>query len=534
MTQPTITMMQVPMPIAGTPNAPYFDKKNVRHFLQIIERHGANAGITDQDEFIPYVLEYCSDEVRNTIRYLPEFDEDESGKIWKAAKDTLIDFYGSADDVPSETEEDLKNYCREYSRKPAFNSLQEVDDYRQGFTQLSAHLVKRGLLSDNERNSYLVHGIPTVMIDWFIAQLPEANRTRTKAPTVSDSFKILQKCLKPDSFFRNMWNEEPTTLQSQFTTKSNQVSAKPSKTLTTPVPPPPSQPLTEFPQISDRFIEELSRQFTEMTLNQISVHMAQAHSTHQSPVTTNTEIQVQDRSSDFQVATATPISLAYNDQDALQGDVFAVSDLSVTGHYSYTSTSASCSLPQPWSTKGKSSYDIFQQESSFRIVPTTPTSSFNLRGTQFDDDDSPVHVKYPPSPSFDLTEQEQEQYGDFNYEDYQYDYNDSPVHLTSPPSPSFYPQEQEEAEYEYEYEYEYKADQDNYQYDYEDEVLTPVEGFGEEVTIEYQADTTSEPESVPEVDFSEVRSFFCGNLDSYTAENTNQSPKETASEFESN
>ncbi|KAJ7118332.1 hypothetical protein C8R44DRAFT_790584 [Mycena epipterygia] len=75
-TAPLTSILRVPMPIPGTQNAPYFNGKYLSDSLAIVVQHGANAGITDLDLLVPYILQYSSDRVKDYIRYSPEFDPD--------------------------------------------------------------------------------------------------------------------------------------------------------------------------------------------------------------------------------------------------------------------------------------------------------------------------------------------------------------------------------------------------------------------------------------------------------------------------
>ena len=275
-TMAQMTTLQVPMPVPRTANAPHFNKQHVRHFLELIEQHGTNAGITDNDKLVPYILKYSSDQVKKTIRFLPEFDPEEANKTWAKAKEALIDLYGASEEIPTQTLEDLKKFCRERSGRQPFKSREEVDEYRQEFTTLSAHLVKLKRVSEDERNFYFISGLPKLMMEWFIQQLPEANRVRDKPPTVTESVKILYKRLDTNSLHRSIWEENETTQnQNQFNEEGNLVTDKPLVTVMEPLPQVSvqraGQPST-LPLIPDSYIDDLSRRLTEMTLNRMSIH----------------------------------------------------------------------------------------------------------------------------------------------------------------------------------------------------------------------------------------------------------------------
>ena len=183
--------LRIPMPVRGSTEAPVFDGKGVHHFLCVLIQLGANAGIMDHDELVPYILWYSSDEVREVIRYMPEFDEDVPNKEWTRAQEMLISLYGSMDTPTRVTEENLREYCRSSYAQPAFASKQAVDLYHRGFQSLSAPLVKHGLLSPTQRDFYFITGIPEPLRDWYFHQVPESKLSRTNPPSVLESISYL-------------------------------------------------------------------------------------------------------------------------------------------------------------------------------------------------------------------------------------------------------------------------------------------------------------------------------------------------------
>lgn len=48
----------IPMPIPRTPGAPYFDVRGVRNSLALILQHGSNAGITDADKLVTFIVRW--------------------------------------------------------------------------------------------------------------------------------------------------------------------------------------------------------------------------------------------------------------------------------------------------------------------------------------------------------------------------------------------------------------------------------------------------------------------------------------------
>ena len=80
------TTMLYPMPIPGTPNAPLYKGEFTRDFLDALVDHGRNAGITNKDNLVDYIVRYSDSVVKLQIRFLPEFDRDVTTKTWKEAE----------------------------------------------------------------------------------------------------------------------------------------------------------------------------------------------------------------------------------------------------------------------------------------------------------------------------------------------------------------------------------------------------------------------------------------------------------------
>ncbi|KAK6977851.1 hypothetical protein R3P38DRAFT_2580997, partial [Favolaschia claudopus] len=139
---PTFSILRIPMPIAGTTNAPYFNGKYLADFLEVLTQHGINAGITDLDLLVPYMLQYSSEEVKDLIRYTKEFDPEIPNKKYSEAKAQLLLLFGQADEPPSYTEQMLKDFCQQRSAKSTFKNKHQIEAYYREFLKLAVPLVK--------------------------------------------------------------------------------------------------------------------------------------------------------------------------------------------------------------------------------------------------------------------------------------------------------------------------------------------------------------------------------------------------------
>ncbi|KAJ7782932.1 hypothetical protein B0H16DRAFT_1709763 [Mycena metata] len=190
------SILRIPMPIPGTVNTPYFNGKYLSDFLLILVQHGSNAGIQDLDDLVPYIVQYSSDEVKDIIRYTPEFDTNNK-KTFDQAKNY--------------TEEMLREFCREHNAKSLFKNKVQIETYLKDFMKLARPLVKQTKITNKQRDYYFVASLPSTIKEWFNSQVPSAKRKRSGPPTIAESITILQKHFDSDSLLFEPWKAETET-----------------------------------------------------------------------------------------------------------------------------------------------------------------------------------------------------------------------------------------------------------------------------------------------------------------------------------
>ncbi|KAJ6509574.1 hypothetical protein DFH09DRAFT_942565 [Mycena vulgaris] len=245
------------MPSARSPGAPRFDGREVTSFLASIIQHGANAGVVNPNELIPYILQYSSDDVRSLIRYMPEFDPEKTGKTWTAAKSQLMLLYGSSERVPEYTESMLKAFCEKQSAKSSFSNMTDIEVYYRGFSQIAVPLVKKDRITEKERDFYFIAGIPKSIKEWFLTQVPLDKRKRSDPPSVAESFALLRKRFDDDSLTYEPWAEDANAeIPTEATSTHSMFNVDPPKpTLASQIPLPPNA------------MDELARQIQTLNLN---------------------------------------------------------------------------------------------------------------------------------------------------------------------------------------------------------------------------------------------------------------------------
>ncbi|KAK1227849.1 hypothetical protein PQX77_009127 [Marasmius sp. AFHP31] len=175
----TNTTLPVPMPIPGTRDAPHFNGKLVTDFLNRVKLHGEAAGIIDHNNLVNYIYQYSSYQVKEYIRYLPEFDIE------------LKSMFASADVEVTFTEDSLTSYAKTHTDEYSFTSQKDVEAYYLGFQKIAAPLIKKGLITDKRSGLAFTKDIPHSLRNWFTNAIPEANRTIDNPPQLEASRKVL-------------------------------------------------------------------------------------------------------------------------------------------------------------------------------------------------------------------------------------------------------------------------------------------------------------------------------------------------------
>jgi hypothetical protein len=104
-------------PSPRSANAPSFDGRNPTDFLSILKQHGHRAGLT-KDELAPYILQYCTKDMKHVMRYLLELSP--TANSWAEAEEEINGLYGSEDRPTCFSINNLRSFCVETHAKQVF------------------------------------------------------------------------------------------------------------------------------------------------------------------------------------------------------------------------------------------------------------------------------------------------------------------------------------------------------------------------------------------------------------------------------
>jgi hypothetical protein len=256
------------MPIAGTANAPTFDGKNVSQFLKILQQHGRNAQLED-DDLLSYIIPYCTDDVQRVLRYSDEVEG--TTATWKSASEFLVELYG-AEDKTTPKKHEFDAFIAQGRTRKDFKNRAELDRYHREFRTLAGPLRQAKKLTDNEVNLKFFEGLPNGLRQYYVQNAVEAHRTTDSAAPISQVIKTVSNLYNPN---RIEWytlserggKEDETDTDNELSGSATMVP------LFTNIPAaqvsdPTNATGTNTSSSKDKAIEDLSQQLQQLSLNQ--------------------------------------------------------------------------------------------------------------------------------------------------------------------------------------------------------------------------------------------------------------------------
>ncbi|KAJ3765220.1 hypothetical protein FB446DRAFT_655560 [Lentinula raphanica] len=209
------------MPVPGMPDAPKFEGKETREFLEQIEAHGMRAGITDPNRLVDYIVRYSSRSIKNDIRFMPEFDTEIEGKTWEAACRMLLQMFSAHEEPPELTIRDLEDSCILWSNEEPIVKRSDVDKYQRKFFSIAAPLLKQKLLTVEMKGYYFLQGLPKKDQKHVEKKLPAENRKKSNPPTIEAIIKLMhEKIDNKDSILHHHWESDEEDLEENSAGKS--------------------------------------------------------------------------------------------------------------------------------------------------------------------------------------------------------------------------------------------------------------------------------------------------------------------------
>ncbi|KAF9256510.1 hypothetical protein L218DRAFT_1007300 [Marasmius fiardii PR-910] len=146
----------------------------------------------------------------SSTRYLEEFDTELTDKQWDVAKSKFLELYGSLDQEPTVTLNDLQKFCTRQSEKALFMDRFEVDHYHQTFLHYSGPLLKK-TITKAESYYLFILGLPTELKKWLETQMPQEKKKKEDTLTISKTLAYLYVRFDTSSIFYDTWKDNSTS-----------------------------------------------------------------------------------------------------------------------------------------------------------------------------------------------------------------------------------------------------------------------------------------------------------------------------------
>lgn len=147
------------LPVPGSKSAPKKFKgkfSEVKPFIKHYEKLCIQKGVTDDEERIQNISQYCSRSVREFMEGLTSYN----GNNWGTFVQDLLEYYDAERDIKRYKRGDLEAFCKRMRHKKSSMQLSRWKSYNREFIRIAGWLVSRQKISEEEKALYFWKGIP--------------------------------------------------------------------------------------------------------------------------------------------------------------------------------------------------------------------------------------------------------------------------------------------------------------------------------------------------------------------------------------
>ena len=147
------------LPVPGSKSAPKKFKgkySNIKPFIKHYEKLCVQKEVTDEQEKIENITQYCSRDVREFIEGLPSYE----GKNWKLFEQDLMEYFDAERDSKRYKKGDLEAFCRRFRHRKEKMKLSSWKWYNRGFIKIAGWLESRAKITKEEKATFFWKGIP--------------------------------------------------------------------------------------------------------------------------------------------------------------------------------------------------------------------------------------------------------------------------------------------------------------------------------------------------------------------------------------
>lgn len=158
------------LPVPGTKSAPKKFKgkfSQIKLFIKHYEKLCVQKSVTDDEERIQNITQYCSRSVREFMEGLPSY----SGKNWEIFVQDLLEYFDAERYTKRYKRGDLEAYCKHMRHKKSTMRMPHWKSYNRKFIRIAGWLESHKKISSDEKALYFWKGIPQDFRDKLEARL---------------------------------------------------------------------------------------------------------------------------------------------------------------------------------------------------------------------------------------------------------------------------------------------------------------------------------------------------------------------------
>jgi hypothetical protein len=161
------------LPAPGSQGAPLFDRTDATEFLQKLQDTCHRCGIQKNEDILGLLPQYCSRDIRIWV----EAQTSWKAKDWENFRAEFLEHYYETDTQQRKFSKEYLHYLSSIQR----NDRDDLQGYIDSFDIISTKVFEKGHISDVERASMLIQGLPThmkekVVRDFVKKRLPRDTR----------------------------------------------------------------------------------------------------------------------------------------------------------------------------------------------------------------------------------------------------------------------------------------------------------------------------------------------------------------------
>ncbi|KAJ6120593.1 hypothetical protein N7523_004873 [Penicillium sp. IBT 18751x] len=255
--------VQVPhfsaLPAPESPGAPYFDKTDVSEFLEKLQDTCFRCGVKSNEDIMGILPQYCAKVTKSWVKRQDSWLR----KDWDAFKEVFLEHFYDDD---SEQQRYTKTYLQSLAQIK--RTMQDnIRSYLNEFDDISGRVYSKGEVSDVDRASLLIQGLPQQLKEKVIRRHSRKQLPRGTLITYSEAYAAIRSYVREETDIQRILS---TVKSSPSNTKREQQPHPPQQLPTTIAKPQeyrqPTASQAQRQEEQDRKLREMQSQMEALAL----------------------------------------------------------------------------------------------------------------------------------------------------------------------------------------------------------------------------------------------------------------------------